>query len=302
MAQSLFGLVQMFLKGQAGEPFTGREIAEGLIEQYPDRLAAKGIQQVAAEISSNYTGAKKRNRLPEQLRVTADSPRKFYWTESDTQTEEELGGNEKEHGSTASDEHGLYPKLIEYLREEFPNMWCWRINEATSSNRKGKGANEWLHPDVVGRQLLSTDWNNEVRDLGKNMQGQKIRLWSFEVKTRLEQGNVRRSFFQAVANSSWANYGYLAAEVVEKEAHAELQLLSPMHGIGLIRIDRRQPSDSQVMLAARERPDFDLAACNRLAKENADFAEIMGVIADEVKTDRPIASSKDSARKGGRSR
>ena len=89
MAQTLFGLVQRFLKGQAGEPFTGREIAEGLVEQYPERLAAKGIQQVSAEISSNYTGAKKRNGLPEQLRVTADSPRKFYWTESGTQTEEE---------------------------------------------------------------------------------------------------------------------------------------------------------------------------------------------------------------------
>ena len=297
MAPPLFKTAQVFLSEHAGEPFTGREIAEKLVEQYPDRFAVKGSQQVAAEISSNYTGAKKRNTLPNQLRVTADSPRKFYWTESDTPSEEAVSEGEKEHGSGASDEHSLYPKLIEYLNDEFPNMWCWRINEATSSNRKGKGANEWLHPDVVGRQLLSTGWKNEVRDLGKNMQGQKIRLWSFEVKTRLEQGNVRRSFFQAVANSSWANYGYLAAEVIEKEAHAELQLLSPMHGIGLIRIDRKQPSDSQVMLAARERTDFDLAACNRLAKENADFAEIMGVIADEVKTDRPIAPSRHSGRK-----
>ena len=97
---------------------------------------------------------------------------------------------------------------------------------------------------------------------------------------------MRRSFFQAVANSSWANYGYLAAEVVEKEAHAELQRylqcteLGSSGSIG-------GPSDSQVMLAARERPDFDLAACNRLAKENADFAEIMGVIGDRIVQSRP---------------
>lgn len=300
MAPTLFTLVQIFLRARPGEPFTGREIAEGLVEQYPGRLSAKGIQQVAAEISSNYAGARKRNKLPSQLRVTADSPRKFYWTESDAPSDAVPDDGDKERESAASDERGLYPKLMEFLNEEFPNMWCWRINEATSSNRKRKGSNEWLHPDVVGRQLLSTGWCNEVRDLGKNMQGQKIRLWSLEVKGRLEQGNVRRSFFQAVANSSWANFGYLAAEVIEKEAHAELQLLSPMHGIGLIRIDRKQPSESQVMLAARERQDFDLAACNRLAKENADFAEVMSVIADEVKTDRPIAPSKNPGRKGGR--
>lgn len=290
MARSLFDLVCAFLRAHPDQRFIVREIAARLVEEH-GRLAQKGVAQVAAEISSNYAGSKKRNKLPPQLRATADRPREFYWTERDVR-DEDSRDNEKasEASSTSSDEQSLYPILIEYLDSEFPDMWSRRIDETTSRKKGGKGANEWLHPDVVGRQLLSTRWGRDVQDLANN--GQKIRLWSVEVKTRLEKGNVRSSFFQAVANSSWANYAYLAAEVIEQEAHDELQLLSPLHGVGLIRINREQPGDSQVMLAARERRDFDLPACNRLAKENSDFKDFMRVIADELKTNRPIGPSR----------
>ncbi|MCY4628677.1 MAG: hypothetical protein OXE58_14075 [Acidobacteria bacterium] len=286
MAPSLFSLFRAFLEERPDQRFTGQEIAAKLVEEH-DRLADKRVQQVAAEIASNYAGTKNRNKLPPQLRVTADRPREFYWTNRGGR-DGDVGedGNASEQNSTSLDEQSLYPILIQYMDSEFPDMWSCRINEATSSNKRGKGANEWLHPDVVGRQLLSTRWERDVQDLASN--GQKIRLWSFEVKTSLEKGNVRSAFFQAVANSSWANYAYLAAEVIEQEAHDELQLLSPLHGVGLIRIDRERPTDSQVMLAARERRDFDLPACNRLAKENGDFKEFMRVIADELKTNRPI--------------
>lgn len=302
MAQTLFSLFLEFLRGHADEQFTGSDVARRLVDEHA-HLAAKGVLQVSAEISSNYTGVRKRNALPPQLRVTADRPRKFYWTDSDARDQETVGGpDDGQRGATAPDEHSLYPKLIEYLEYAFPNMSCRRIDETTSRKTQGKGANKWLHPDVVGRQLLSVDWGNEMRDLGKNMPGQKMRLWSLEVKTKLEKANVRESFFQSVANSSWANYAYLAAEVIDETAHVELQLLSPLHGVGLIRIDRNEPQDSQVMLAARERSDFDLAACNRLARENPDFADFMRVIADELITDRPIASSSGSGRRAKRSR
>jgi hypothetical protein len=54
--------------------------------------------------------------------------------------------------------------------------------------------------------------------------GQSVRLWSFEVKKELNSSNVRKSFFQAVSNSSWANEGYLVAvSIVGEQVEQELR-------------------------------------------------------------------------------
>ena len=39
----------------------------------------------------------------------------------------------------------------------------------------------------------------------------RTKLWSFEAKLLINRSNVRECFFQAVSNSSWANFGYLVA-------------------------------------------------------------------------------------------
>ena len=58
------------------------------------------------------------------------------------------------------------------------------------------------------------------------------------MKLLLNRSNVRESFFQAVSNSSWANFGYLvAAEVVGADTLKELRMLYAAHGIGLIQLD-----------------------------------------------------------------
>lgn len=46
-------------------------------------------------------------------------------------------------------------------------MYSKRIDEKTSSNRMGKNGNIWLHPDIVGLEDLSSDWNNLVKDCVK---------------------------------------------------------------------------------------------------------------------------------------
>jgi len=48
-------------------------------------------------------------------------------------------------------------------------------------------------------------------------------------------------------------------------------MLSSLHGIGCIRLDAQQPTESQIMIPARERSQIDWANANRLAEENKDF-------------------------------
>src|SRR5690606_39510748 len=84
------------------------------------------------------------------------------------------------------------------------------------------------------------------------------RLWSFDAKLLINRSNARECFFQAVSNSSWANFGYLvAAEIEGQDTLKELRMLFAAHGIGLIKLDTENPVDSQVLIPARERDEIE---------------------------------------------
>jgi hypothetical protein len=94
-----------------------------------------------------------------------------------------------------------------------------------------------------------------------------------------EPSNVRECFFQAVSNSSWANFGYLvAAEIGGTDTLKELRMLFAAHGIGFIKLDVDNPADSQVLIPARERDEIDWDMANRLATENRDFLEYVKLV------------------------
>jgi hypothetical protein len=104
-------------------------------------------------------------------------------------------------------EHAMYPLLSLYLWEEF-GVYSKRIDEKRSSNKRGPNGNRWLYPDVVGMEDLGAEWHQEVRDCVNQYSDKRTKLWSFEAKLLINRSNVRECFFQAVSNSSWANFGY----------------------------------------------------------------------------------------------
>ena len=50
-------------------------------------------------------------------------------------------------------------------------------------------------------------------------------------------------------------------------------MLSGLHGIGFILLDTENPSESQIMIPAKERNDLDWESINRLAEANTDFSD-----------------------------
>ena len=134
-------------------------------------------------------------------------------------------------------------------------------------------------PDMVGIEDLSADWGQEVKDCASQYFDKKTKLWSFEVKISINRSDLRKNFFQAVSNSSWANFGYLVAvETQGYDTMKELRMLSSLHGIGFIQLNVEEPSDSQIIIPARERKEIDWDNANRLAEENKDFREYIKVI------------------------
>ena len=291
MVLNLPKIVVECLQQEPQKKFTAREIANWILETYPDKCRQKQkrstatvkpldddaalLLQIVAEIGSYRLRLQK---LHPEFKTTEGRPRKYYFTKStdgaeiDNAEKHEPFPATKANGSVVS-EHDLYPILSEFLWSEF-ELYSKRIDEKRSKNTKGAGGNKWLYPDLVGMEDLSRDWHREINDCVQQYADKKTKLWSFELKILVNRSNVREAFFQAVSNSSWANFGYLVASEIEGvDTLKELRILSSLHGIGFIRLDAENPSESQIMISVKERTEIDWDTANRLTEENKDFLE-----------------------------
>lgn len=292
MALNLGKAVLDFLTAHPDEKFSARQIAEWIFATFPEECQAKKansqaldtdtdlLQQLVAEIGSRRPVLQKKHP---GLKITEGRPRKYYFSEKSDSAE--VAAVESGSGSTTTGkegpklgEHGLYPLLSTYLWAEF-GVYSKRIDEKRSSNKRGPNGNRWLYPDLVGMEDLGSDWHQEVKDCVNQYSDKRTKLWSFEVKLLINRSNVRESFFQAVSNSSWSNFGYLVAGEIEgQDTLKELRMLFATHGIGLIKLDADNPAESQVLIPARERDEIDWDMANRLATENKDFLEYVKLV------------------------
>lgn len=292
MALNLTNTVIDFLKERPQQKFTARDIANWIFQTYPDQCREKQqrstatiipldtddalIQQLVREIGSQRP---KIQQKCSEIKTTEGRPRQFYYSTLTDEAEVELKDKEVVPSSDKKNtysESDLYPLVSEFLWREH-GIYSKRIDEKRSHNMRGSGGNRWLYPDIVGLEDLSQDWESEIKNIVQEISDPKARLWSFEVKKHINKSNVREAYFQAVSNSSWANFGYLVAAEIQG-AEKEIRILSGMHGIGLIKLDTKSPADSEIMIPARERMNVDWDAANRLAKENADFLEYIRLI------------------------
>ncbi len=264
-----------FLEAKAGEEFKPRELADSLKATFPDRFEKKESKQLANEI---YRDAAAWLKQHAQLRRSEETPRTYWW-EAVTPAPNEEPVLPAAPGKTVPPESALYPMLSAYLLSKHRPIYSKRIDEKTSSNSQGKEGNKWLHPDVVGLEDLTAGWKYEMKNLSANAGARQAKLWSFEVKVEVPRAKVREYFFQAVSNSTWANYGYLVAISIKADALTELRVLHELHGIGVIRLDPNNPADdSEILIPARERPEVDWATCNRIASENKNFMKYVQLI------------------------
>ncbi|KMN51581.1 HrgA protein [Chromobacterium violaceum] len=290
--------VAQLLRSHPGQRFTARQIASAIVNQYPEDYADKRsnprfandkafLSQVVAEI-----GAQKDAIIGADSQIRwQDKPRpRVYWYEATDAAAETVIEEDEDDSPMAEQadlsEHQLYPLLMQYLQTEL-SLYGLRVDEKRSRNQRGSGGNHWLHPDLVAMQPVAKDWHELVRSCVLHGGGQSVRLWAFEVKKELTRGNVRKYFFQAVSNSSWANEGYLVCTgIVGKDTEDELRMLSALHGIGVIVLDSSNPSESEIVVPARARQDVDWQSVHRLVEENEDMREFVELVSTYYQTGR----------------
>jgi hypothetical protein len=154
-----------------------------------------------------------------------------------------------------------------------------------------KGLKEWIHPDMVGFHIPLENWNRVLLEFNRISDSNSIRLYSIEVKKRIDKSNYRENFFQTVSNSSWANESYLLAAELQQDddLFSELERLSTSFGIGIGIIDIEDIDSSKILFPAKSKMDLDWELMNKLCEQNIDFKDFLDNVTKDftVKTVHP---------------
>lgn len=178
------------------------------------------------------------------------------------------------------DLHKLLSSFV-YVSPEFRCMTKTIYHEKTSKSKKGY--NQWLHPDIVGIHFPFDDYSNETLKLQQMIGCSQYKLYSFEMKIELNFSNLREYYFQAVSNSSWAHEGYIVALNIDEEEsfQSELRRLNNAFGIGVIKLNAENISQSEVILNAKYNENLDWDTIDRLS-ENPIFKQFISDIKDDA--------------------
>ena len=201
------------------------------------------------------------------------------------QKRQEIQAKELQSKEMKFKEIDLHPLLVKFAGENF-GLYCKTINANTSKSTQ-KGLNEWIHPDIVAIRFPFDDYESVAFDLLCKFSKADYKLYSFELKRVIGNANLKECYFQAVSNSSWANYGYLVAYQIDESAQDELERLNASFGIGVIELQ-----SEKIVFEARER-ELDNRTLNMLVAKNTDFRQFIENVSKDIET---YLASGDTAR------
>ncbi|MGL2426713.1 HTH domain-containing protein [Helicobacter pylori] len=291
---------------------TYKELGKKVLEQAERPLKVKEIWERVCEMGldkeRNGTGKIPRNSFEIAIRedkkqfyvANKKGGTFFYWLKSrerefppqETSNAKEEDDEQSECSGTAEkqktsfNERDLHPLLVKFLYEnpDF-NLQCKTIyHEKCKKTSAGKAL--WNYPDIVGVYFPQNDrrknYKIETLEFLHNTGQNSYKLFSFELKIRINLSNLKASYFQAVSNSSWANEGYLVVFILDDEVLNELRRLNQSFGIGVIKLES-EISNSKILLPAKER-EIDMQTLNMLIDDSTeDFKPFIKDINKQIK-------------------
>lgn len=178
-------------------------------------------------------------------------------------------------------ERDLHPLLVTFLHAE--SVLAKTIYHEISKKGSEEHA-KWVHPDIIGAKFVEFD-SKECQSFFKAVNSKNaVELFSYELKREIKNDyELKRNFFQAVSNSSWANYGYLVAFDISESLLPELERLSNSFGIGFILL-KANPYESKILYPARKK-ELDFQAINKLCELNKDFKKLIAQVENVITAD-----------------
>jgi hypothetical protein len=129
---------------------------------------------------------------------------------------------------------------------------------------------KWVHPDIIGIQFTSLKSEVNQVFLKAINRLDSFKISSFEIKKEINSDyELKKHYFQAVSNSSWANYGYLVAFEISDTLFEEMERLNQSFGIGVIQL-RANPYESKILYHAKHK-NLDFKTMDKLCRINNEF-------------------------------
>lgn len=168
------------------------------------------------------------------------------------------------------EERDLHKILSSYLKNT--DIYSKTIYHEQSN---GKDSNQiWTHPDMVGIKFLNLQTKASENFLKSINRVDTFKLSSYELKREINSDSeLKKAYFQAVSNSSWANFGYLVAFEFSDSLYEEMSRLNQSFGIGVIELNAN-PYQSKILFTAKYR-DLDFKTIDKLCKINKEFEKFI---------------------------
>jgi hypothetical protein len=172
--------------------------------------------------------------------------------------------------SKSYEERDLHKLLSSYLKNT--DTYSKTIYHEQSN---GKDNNQiWTHPDMVGIKFLKLQTKASENFLKSINRVDTFKVSAYELKREINSDSeLKKAFFQAVSNSSWANYGYLVAFEFSDSLNQEMGRLNQSFGIGIIELNAN-PYESKVLYPSVFR-DLDFNTIDKLCKMNKNFEKFI---------------------------
>ncbi|MFN8310877.1 MAG: hypothetical protein U0T73_13025 [Chitinophagales bacterium] len=168
--------------------------------------------------------------------------------------------------STTFEERDLHKLLSSYLKNT--DTYSKTIFHEQSNSKDGNQI--WTHPDMVGIKFLNLKTKASQNFLKSINRLDTFKMSSYELKKEINSDSeLKKAFFQAVSNSSWANYGYLVAFEFSDNLIEEMGRLNQSFGIGIIELNAN-PYQSKILFPASYR-NLDFKTIDKLCKMNDKF-------------------------------
>ena len=169
-------------------------------------------------------------------------------------------------------EQSLHKLLADYLRKSSEIIHAKTI--VHTSSKKSDSAQKWIHPDMIGVAFLDFNCETTKGLLKATDTKNYISLYSYELKRSIKTDcDLKEYFFQALSNSSWANYGYLVAFEIGDDLLEEMERLNRAFGIGIIKLGA-YTNDTKVLYSARKN-ELDYHTIDKLCSINDGFNDFI---------------------------
>lgn len=172
------------------------------------------------------------------------------------------------------EERDLHILLSTYLNSK--NIFSKTIFHEKSKKKQDKNQ-KWIHPDVIGVEFLDLKTQSCKTFMNVLQKSDTLKLTSYEIKKEIKTDyELKEYYFQAVSNSSWANYGYLVAFEIGGNLKNEMERLNQSFGIGIIELSTN-PYESKILFQAKSK-DLDFKTIDKLCDVNKDYAGFVEIV------------------------